>query len=384
MEASGADEDVIWDVGAFDAHCHPTDIMASIEDIAKMRAHTLTVMSTRREDQTLVAQTAEKYPLKSREELDDRSRKKVIPAYGWHPWFSHQMVDGRGIEAGFDRLEHYKSVLTPRPDDEEFLRSIPEPLLLSEYLGEVALRLEASPFAIVGEIGLDRAFRLPKGPFHCPGDVSQKTGGSEEEYTPGSREGRPLTPYRVSLDHQKVILKAQFELAGKYRRPVSVHSVQTHGAVFDLLQELWKGHKRLSKRERKRRQSNPGAHGNEDDDSESLDPLPFPPRICMHSYSGPPDALKQFLANTVPADVYFSFSICINFSTPAAAKAESVIKAVPADRLLVESDLHCAGERMDSLLKEIVIKVCEIRGWGLEEGARQLRANWEMFIFGRS
>ncbi|KPI43270.1 Cut9-interacting protein scn1 [Cyphellophora attinorum] len=381
------DEKAMWDVGVFDAHCHPTDIMASVQDIAKMHARVLTVMATRREDQPLVVDSAKKYLLEDKVQYDSENYRGVVPAFGWHPWFSHQMVDDRGAQPHdqIDIISHYKSVLIPQPDgDDEFLRSIPKPLSLSHYLQATAQRLEQFPFALVGEIGLDRAFRLPKGEFLNPDEVLEKTKSTVQEHTPGSREGRPLTPYRVNLEHQKAILKAQLQLAGKYRRPVSVHSVQTHGVVFDLLSELWEGHERLSKRQRKRRQSNSNTEAKSDvmevDDAEK--PLPYPPRICMHSYSGPPEALKQYLGNTVPADVYFSFSICINFSTPAAAKAETVIRAVPAERILVESDLHCAGDRMDQLLKEIVVKICEIRGWGLEEGARQLKQNWEKFVFG--
>lgn len=380
-----ADEDVeaIWPIGVFDAHCHPTDIMASLEDIPQMNAQTLTVMATRRDDQALVEDVANKFLLPDKSSLSNASKRIIVPAFGWHPWFSHQMYDDRGTGAPMDRAAHYKTVLTPSPDDEEFLDSIPEPLSLSEFLKQTEKRLVKFPYALVGEIGLDRSFRLPRAGFIPAGDMTEKTGGSKEDYTPGSREGRPLTPYRVSLDHQKVILKAQLELAGTYQRPVSVHSVQTHGAVFDVLQELWKGHERPSKRERKRKQSHPDAGAPEDTlEAKPKSPPPFPPRICMHSYSGPPDALSQFLAKTVPADIYFSFSICINFSTPAAQKAEAVIKAVPEDRILVESDFHCAGEKMDELLRDIVVKVCQIKGWELLDGARQLRRNWERFVFG--
>ena len=394
MSPAVDDDSVIWDVGVFDAHCHPTDIMDTVRKIADMQAQLLTVMASRREDQHLVVNMAQQYPLERKEDFDDRSAKRVIPAFGWHPWFSHQMVDDRdstGMDEDIDRIKHYTSVLTPVPEnDENFLNAIPEPLSLSRYLQETAERLEQFPFALVGEIGLDRAFRLPRAAFHPPDSEEaaepDRTGVASEGYTPGSREGRSLTPYRVSLDHQKTVLRAQFELAGKYQRPVSVHSVQTHGAIFDLLQEMWKGQERPSKRQRKKGQSNaPAPEMAERSNGNAgivLSSSPFPPRICMHSYSGPPDALKQYLASTVPADVYFSFSICINFSTVAAAKAESVIKALPDDRILVESDFHCAGEKMDRLLKEIVVKICGLRGWALEQGARQLKDNWERFVFG--
>lgn len=385
MDEESEDDSSAWEIGVFDAHCHPTDIMASIADFANMDVRVLTVMASRSQDQDLVADAAKAYPITGAYDLDGPSSKHVVPAFGWHPWFTHQIYDDRTSNSHPDALDHYRAVLSPVPDDEEFLQSLPNPLPLSAYLKETERRLERFPLALVGEVGLDRAFRLPYGGFMPAGDVTAKTGGSKEEYTPGSREGRPLSPHRVHLDHQKMILKAQFELAGKLRRPVSVHSVQTHGAIFDLLQDLWKGSERPSKRESKRRQSAPKAHVNDlnqDHQNATTGLLPFPPRICMHSYSGPPDALKQFLAPSVPADIYFSFSALINFSGVSEDKATSVIEALPDDRILVESDFHCAGERMDKLLKEIIIKVCEIRGWELKRGIKQLKENYQRFVFG--
>jgi Tat protein secretion system quality control protein TatD with DNase activity len=332
----------------------------------------------------MVEKTARMYPTHSSQDPSNAPSRYVVPAFGWHPWFSHQLFDDRDKQSQPDPVAHYKSVLVPAPEDEDFLRTLPAPYSLQEFLQRTEARLIEFPFALVGEVGLDRSFRLPEGPSAMTGDVSSKTGGSEGEYTPGSREGRPLTPYRVNLDHQKTVLRAQLEVAAKLRRPVSVHSVQAHGLVFDLMQSMWKGHEKPSKRERKKKADTTNAHAadqsiNEPDIEQSL---PFPPRICMHSYSGPPDALKQFLNHAVPADIYFSFSTAINFSGTSSAKAISVIKAVPDERILIESDLHCAGETMDKLLKEIVHKVCEIKEWSLEDGAQKLKRNWIKFVFG--
>jgi Tat protein secretion system quality control protein TatD with DNase activity len=373
------DSDVIWEVGVFDAHCHPTDIMTSVESIGSMKSRVLTVMSTRAQDQDLVAQTASRYIVRSRGDLG--AGRFVVPAFGWHPWFSYQLCDDREGASDVSADEHYKHVLTPSPEDRRFLDALPRPRSLSIFLAETERRLLNHPFALVGEVGLDRAARLP---VFTKGDLESSTvyKHTDGDYTPGTREDRALSPYRVTMDHQKVILKAQLELAGKYKRPVSVHSVQAHGVVFDLLQSMWAGHERPSKSKQKRRRSTASAHDGGDQIGKEEKARPYPPRICMHSYSGPVDPLKQFLAPAVPADVYFSFSEVINFSKASSVKVKEVIKAIPADRILIESDLHCAGERMDILLKDIMLRVCEIKSWTLKEGAQQLRSNWESFVFG--
>jgi hypothetical protein len=50
--------------------------------------------------------------------------------------------------------------------------------------------------------------------------------------------------------------------------------------------------------------------------------------------------------------------------------------------VLVESDLHTAGEEMDRRLEDIVRRICKIKGWGLEEGVKKLGDNWRAFAFG--
>ncbi|KAI4209617.1 MAG: hypothetical protein LQ351_007466 [Letrouitia transgressa] len=372
-----------WHLGVYDAHCHPTDTISTLDEIATMKASGFTIMASRDEDQDLVHQAANKF-----------RPPRLIPSFGWHPWFSHQIYDDRANQAGQpvqkpDKSLHYKSVLSPTPeeDDQEFVAALPEPRPLSEVLGRIRSNLNDHRLALVGEIGLDRSFRLPM--QWAPADQDKR----DPKLTPGGREGRRLSPYRVRLDHQRMLFKAQLNLAGELQRAVSVHGVAAHGVVLDTLRECWSGHERRIQSRRARKKAAHSANTEnsgssisaetDEDVSEPSAPKPYPPRVCLHSYSGPPDCLRQYLDPTVPVMFFFSFSCLVNFPLTT-SKAVDVVRSVPNERLLVESDLHSAGKDMDDLLEQVVRKVCEIRKWSLEDGVQQLASNWRHFIYGSS
>ncbi|KAI5358286.1 putative TatD family, metal-dependent hydrolase [Septoria linicola] len=382
-----------WHLGVFDAHCHPTDTLSSLGEIASMRAKVLTVMSTRAQDQELVAKAADDLGVTevevAQEEMDWSKQHKVIPAFGWHPWFSHQMFD----ESDYDnassldaeqKVAHYQSVLTPKSDDKDFLQSLPDPRPFGSFISQTREYLKRYPLALIGEVGLDRAFRIPES--WLPGQVDERN----DALTPGGREGRKLSPYRVSMEHQKKVLLAQLALAGEMQRAVSCHGVQAHGVVYETLAQTWKGHEKkvLSKREQKKAEAAARVNADmseEDNEKENSGPKPYPPRICLHSFSGPAETVKQYVAPSVPCEVFFSFSTTINAWTEDGkeGKVEAAVRAVPDERILIESDLHTAGERMDQYLEEAVRKICEVKGWELANGVKKLGANWRSFAFGR-
>ncbi|KAL8996336.1 MAG: hypothetical protein Q9169_004136 [Polycauliona sp. 2 TL-2023] len=385
-----------WHLGVFDAHCHPTDTIASLDDIPKMKARALTIMATRGQDQHLVCQFARKYGVDEtslttlRNQTHIESSKCIVPSFGWHPWFSHEIYDDTGPVTSEiqkpDVVQHYLSVLTPPPDNHDFISSLPEPKSFSELLTQMRNNLEEFSYALVGEIGIDRSFRLP---MHW---VPDEKANRDDDLTPGGREGRHLTPYRVQIDHQRRIMKAQLDLAGALNRPVSIHGVAAHGIVYETLKETWKDYEReIPSKKRSKRKSNAAvAYGNgttpKHADGEGkhvpTGTKPYPPRICLHSFSGPLDTLKQYLAPAIPATIYFSFSCLVNLSSRT-DKAFAVIEAVPDDQILVESDLHSAGDRMDELLEDVVRSVCKIKGWTLTAGVNQLAQNWKRFVFGQ-
>jgi Tat protein secretion system quality control protein TatD with DNase activity len=399
-----------WDLAIFDAHCHPTDTMSSTERIPDMRARLLTIMATRSQDQDLVASVGTSLGLRTGMSISNSSGldpAQVVPAFGWHPWFSHQLYDDTSNKPTYKPKEsasaddhaaansaHYAAVLQPSRDDPDFIASLPTPVALSHFISSTRKRLLENPLALVGEIGLDKAFRLP-----------QQWQGSEElarddTVTPGGREGRLLSPYHVAMSHQVKILKAQLALAAELGRAVSVHGVQAHGVLFDVLCSTWKGHEKEILGRRQKRLVSEGAEdfsSDEDDDEinrqesargtehgNSPDVKPYPPRICLHSFSGSTQMAKQYINPTIPAEIFFSFSSCINLGTPSQnARSAEVIQAVPENRILVESDLHIAGEEMDAALAEMYRKVCEIRGWSLEDGIKRIGHNFHDYILGR-
>lgn len=404
-----------WHIGVCDAHCHPTDTMSSTAHIPSMRAHTLTIMATRSQDQDLVASVASSHP--------PTPSSRIIPAFGWHPWFSHQLYDDTtttpqnstydpSLSPAAAKAAHYTAVLSPAPDD-KFIAALPDPLPLSAFLAATRQRILDSPAgaALIGEIGLDKAFRLPWPWPHSTDSSSSAQPERDETLTPGGREGRTLSPHHVRMPHQVAVLTAQLRLAGELGVGVSVHGVQAHGVLFEALRGLWKGHEREVVSRRKRRMVAEGAEdfsssdeeedwsedegeegfgagkgkkgGGEGKKGKAYKPMPFPPRVCLHSFSGSPQTVQQYLNPAIPLKVFFSFSAVINLSTAGGeSKFPDVVRACPDDRLLVESDLHCAGEEMDRVLEDISRRVCAIKGWALEDGLARIRRNYEEFIHG--
>lgn len=399
------DEPFPWHLGICDAHCHPTDTMAATPALATMRAAVLAVMATRSQDQHLVAGLAASHGVDAtggraggeEEESGPRRRGcRVVPSFGWHPWFSHQLYDDSAAEATYrppgdgadrDAVErakraHYRAVLAPPPEDDGFIAALPTPVSISSFAAATRARLQSHPGALVGEVGLDKAFRLPREPG--PSDAACCDDGP----TPGGRDGRLLSPHRVRMPHQQAVLRAQLRLAGAQGRPVSVHGVQAHGVLYDTVSACWEGRERHVPSRREKRMAAPGAEdwgdSDDDEDAEPVGGKPYPPRICLHSFSGGVEVLGQWMRPSVPAKVFVSLSTAVNLGTDAGrAKFADMVRAVPDARILVESDLHVAGADMDAALEDMYRRVCEAKGWGLHEGVTRIGRNFDEFVFGR-
>ena len=169
------------------------------------------------------------------------------------------------------------------------------------------------------------------------GEVLQETPGALVGECGLDRSRRARAP----LEAQLIALKNQLQLAGDLGRPVILHCVRAHGHLLSLLS--------------------------------SGEVAPLPPSIVMHAYGGSPETAAGLLRLEDSPDgphVYFGFS-------PPATRlkhAAATIKAVPADRLLIESDLHDGREAI-AAATDACHAVAAMRGWSAEETARITTSN---------
>ncbi|TIB90876.1 Metallo-dependent hydrolase [Wallemia mellicola] len=249
-----------------DTHCHPTDSdnVNLSEHTRKM--HAVCAMSTHIEDQDKVRELYKGYP------------DKVIPYYGYHPWWSHLFT----FEENISKEEHYESILLDGKKDDikreqlsGLLDTLPTPILFQNLLIDIEERLQDNPRAQVGEVGIDRVFRV-KG------------------------EDGKLTILQPSIEHQKRVAVAQVKLAKKYNRLVSMHSVSATQGSLDIIRAA---------------------------DYQ---------RIVLHScgigHNAITAARKEF------PDIYFGFSKAINARSM--SLLEDSISVTPLNRILTESDFY--------------------------------------------
>lgn len=244
---------------------------------------------------------------------DSSRRERTLPALGVHPWYLY-------------------------PD------------LSPSYLSDLESLLVQHPRAIVGEIGLCKVAKFVR---QYPAELGGKS---------------------AALELQRSVFRDQFLLAAKLRRPCTVHCVQQHGVLMRLLKEVREDALRVV-REWKRGQTKAKAKAkggkkeslNEQGGPKLIDA--FPPAIAMHSFTGTAHHVKELLAfeaslmskedkpgATSSQDIlevttpifYFGFSHAVNVEMCSSDKSRTqnieAIQAVPMNRLLAESDVHCRAD----------------------------------------
>ena len=200
---------------------------------------------------------------------------KVVSCFGVHPWFLHELDDN-----DWQLVAHDNSTDTSNKNNN--IGSTPRP----QWIQNLEHLISANPHAIVGEIGLDG--------FHFD----------------------PTTQELVSPMHRQVeAFRLQMELAARLGRPVSIHTVQCFGPLFDTLNQIKQNAKTVG--------ISPKAA--------------LPPKLYFHAFGGKVGTIDQILSlcGKEPGKVYFGFAPIINFRSP---KTADVIRKVGIDRLVLETD----------------------------------------------
>ena len=143
-------------------------------------------------------------------------------------------------------------------------------------------------------------------------------------------------------EKQKILFEWQMQIAAKNGKPVIIHDRDAHGDTMEILRK-YKG-----------------------------------VRGVLHSFSGSPEMAEEL----IKLGYYISFSGVVTFKN--AKKLPEVAQAVPADRMLIETDCPYLaphpkrGERNDSsLLVYVADKLAALRGMSADEVIRITRENAE-------
>jgi Tat protein secretion system quality control protein TatD with DNase activity len=239
-------------------------------------------------------------------------RKIIIPGYGIHPWFLHEL----------DKNQWEK---VQRQDDNQPVSSNNNSKMKDNpiWLQTLIKILESDPMAIVGEIGLDG--------FHFD----------------------PLTGNLKSpMSNQIEAFEMQLEVAVRLQRPVSIDVVQAFGPLLNTLAKFQK---------RTFLEKDDDAHVGPCDDA-GLDQHchhrhrrrqhchhRLPPKLYFHAFGGKVGTVDQLVAlcetkgeensdsklRTTRKRLYFGFAPVVNFRSP---KTIQVIQKVGLDRLVLETD----------------------------------------------
>ncbi|GAN05749.1 cut9 interacting protein Scn1 [Mucor ambiguus] len=314
-----------------DSHCHPHDDIEHLPSIPQLKTGHITIMGVRQDDWDTVSKVAH--------DCNRNGSNRCIPCFGIHPWFSHFVMTQKESTQAPD--DYYKDILKSSNQDEinDMIRALEKPFSYNEWYSNLKQRVEEHPNALVGEAGVDRSARL-------------LPGGSIDWH------GKKPTSVQTSIEHQLAVFDIQCQLARDLNRGISVHCVQGQGHLFTHLKNI---STQFSARQLKK-----------------LKVVPNTLRMCLHSYGGAPATITQFL-ELKGFEIYVSFSVAINARLVPAKKLVELIKTVPEDRLLIESDLN-TPLGIDECMVEMTKIVAEARGWTIKHVVETTNRNWKRFV----
>ncbi|GAA5884637.1 hypothetical protein JCM6882_005329 [Rhodosporidiobolus microsporus] len=306
-----------------DAHCHPTDDEAFDAEVLRgLNTGTLCAMSSSLSNQ------------ETTKEVHSASPSTVVPFFGVHPWFCHPLSFSPP-DALPSKEAHY-AALFPSPSHSSqpheqlasVLPTFPDPVSIETFLSSLEANLVEFPSSHVGEIGLDRAFRIPNPP-HIAADKSNPKN----------------TELATPLAHQIKVLEAQVDVAIRLGRSVSFHSVRAPQETVDVL-----------KRFKAEKEGWGTIH------------------VCLHSFGGSAESAKQI--QKAHPNVFFSFATIISGRSP---HFHNLLRAIEPDRLLAESDFSDTAE-IDNQIWDLLEELDLALSWSPSDSVACLERNWQRFI----
>ena len=260
----------------------------------------------------------------------------ILPALGVHPWYLGDII----MKDIMESIGSTPDKPSPDTNIEQYLNW--------EWLSELEKNLRQQTNLIVGEIGLCKMARFVR-------EFPKALGGKA-----------------TAMQLQKIVFKKQIEVAARWRRPVTVHCVSAHGLLMDTLMEILNEAKEACSKE----------ENDETAGTRTSLRNAFPPAIAMHSFTGTAHHVQHVLdfeksilcpeqfevggkrqrgkkkqqkqqqneekdvKDSTDIIFYFGFSHSVNYimctSEKAKRKGIEVVRAIPSDRLLVESDVHAS------------------------------------------
>jgi Tat protein secretion system quality control protein TatD with DNase activity len=274
------------------------------------------------------------------------SSPRRLCALGVHPWYLDNILDLETNGSSDANDPSHSSSGIGEESSSQTQEASPQstPLAVAIARGDWLERLREllleHPGCLVGEIGLCRQARF----------VRSYEGGKAE-----------------ALGLQREVFRAQLLLACQLRRSASVHCVNQHNVLLEVLQSLVE--RLLTNQQGQQQEAGP----------ESGPPaLHLPPAIALHSFTGTSNQVRQLLAweANVPVQVrgpvpwvsdnggeaggdctmqptapllYFGFSHAVNVamgssSAKSRRQGRDTVRAVPLDRLLAESDVSSSRD----------------------------------------
>lgn len=258
----------------------------------------------------------------------------IYPYFGIHPWYSHLLttLDPEEYDEITLKKHHYESILTPIPS-EKFLEILPTPINITSHLKKIEKLCETHKIVGIGEIGLDKLFRIPTNGYY----------GNQQMANDADTK---LTNYRVKMEHQSLVFRRQLDLANTLKLRISVHCVKAHGPLYEIIPQYTEI-----------------------------------PTVVLHSFSGSIDQAKLWVRNYkhLAQRLAFSFSNYINGTPEKRQHLSEMVSILEPNQVLIETDIsidkHSWSEYCGHLLG-IKQSIREIKHWTEEEVDEIMESNF--------